>query len=113
MEKEREGLKQEIQNLNDDVINTLVEERGEILERETELQESRKKIKELEDERLSLKNEIKNHKGDQQPYYRTGRNFGKSQGIPYGTRGVSEKRNRIGRRTIPSEERQVQSRNQL
>ena len=62
LEDERKGLKNEIENLNDNVINNLITERDKTLEKEmaysTELKESRRKIKDLEDERKSLKNEI-------------------------------------------------------
>ena len=54
MGKEREGLKQEIQNLNDNLINSLRTEQDEILERERgcmmELEESWKRITQLEAE---------------------------------------------------------------
>ena len=63
MEDEREKLKREIKDLNEDVINSLVAERDEISQRKFEyqdkLKESNNTIRNLEDERKRLKKEIK------------------------------------------------------
>ena len=59
MEEERAQLKKEIFDLNDDVINSLVSERDEILERKLEymdkLKESQRRVKDLEEERDKAK----------------------------------------------------------
>ena len=61
LETERSELKKEIDNLNDDVINSRVHEREEPHEwRRKETKELAGRIKELEDERESLKNHL-NH----------------------------------------------------
>ena len=59
LETERTRLKKEIDDLNDDVINSLLHEREEILElRKEEKKQLSEKIKELEKESESLKKEI-------------------------------------------------------
>ena len=64
MEEERGKLKNEIANLNDDVINSLVAERDEISERnfllKQKLEESDKTVKEMKKERIKLETEISN-----------------------------------------------------
>ena len=66
LETECTKLKKEIDNLNDDVISSLIHEREEILQlRRRETKELSGKIKQLEEERKSLKKQF-SLKGDQE-----------------------------------------------
>ena len=66
LEAERTKLKREIDNLNNDVINSFIHEREEIHEwRKREKKESAKKIEELEKERDCLTSELHAARGDE------------------------------------------------